>query len=219
MLITNGSKIVTIPSNMGDLEDIQKTLKSRAKDRLGIKSKFPIIEDKFPYIESDISFEDLKQVCSPDIDVQFRAIGPEKVQLPTTRMKDIKHVFSPEEKQVIADNLCNIMYEKEKLEAEAKSVAKDYKTRIDVMETSMSDLGLKHRQGYEQQSVECNLHLDFENKTRIYTDLNSTDVLSVEPLEPSDYQLKLDFGKNGEFEAIATDDTTGDDQSYPGNEE
>lgn len=197
MLVTNGTKIVTIPSDAAELENMASTLKKRAKDVLGIKAKFEVVDKPFMHITSEIEFEDLKKICFPDIDVQFRAIGSESVQMPTTTIKDIKHTYTAEEKQVLADNFVNIQYEKEALEREAKESAKGYKAQIDKMEGQISDLAAKHRQGYETQSQECNLHLNFETGMRVYTALNSNEILATEPMEPKDYQMRIEF-KDGE---------------------
>jgi len=204
MLVTNGKKILLFPQNEEEMQKTAEMLRKKAKDIMGVaKAKFPIIDGPpYTYIENSngFTFAELKTMCGFDVDIQFRAIGPETVQMPDTRMKDIKHTYSPEEKQVIADNLVNTMYDKEKLEAEAKAIAKDYKSRIDQMETQMSDLGLKHRQGYEMKTKECHVHFDFENNVKIYTDKETEEVYATEPMEPKDYQTKLEFGSDGTFE-------------------
>jgi len=202
MLVTNGKRIVLLPRDEAELEKVAATLKKRAKDVLGVKNaKFAIVEDPFPHIvnENEFTFAELKQLCVPDIDLQFRAIGNERVQLPDTKMKDIKHVYSPDEKMQIADDFCNAQYEKETVEAEAKAEAKKFKQQIDKFETQISDLSTKHRQGYEMQNVECHLHLDFENEVRVYTDKETGDILSTEPLLPTDRQMRIEF-KEGQFE-------------------
>lgn len=207
MLVTNGKKIIAFPAQ--DLEELSLMLKKRAKDVLGIKAKFAVKSEPYEHIENEIEFDELKKITFPDIDVQFRAIGDEKVQMPQTVIKDIKHTYAPEEKQLLADSFVNIQYEKEQVEKEAKEVAKGYKQKIDQMENQISDLASKHRQGYEIISLECNLHLDFENKNRVYTELDSKELLSVEPLEPKDYQMKMDF-KDGGFDFQADEDVKGE---------
>jgi len=206
MLVTNGKRIVVIP-NTGETEEIQKKLKQRAKDNLGSKAKFTIKEDPYEYMECDVTFEELKKIAYPDMDVQFRALGAESVMKPETVIRDIKHVYDQGEKEVIANELCNIQYDKEQKEAEAKAEAKKFKNDIDKMETKISDLASRHRQGYEMKSTECNLHLDFENGNRVYTDLDSKETLHIEPLRPEDYQLKLDFN-DGVFEAVEVVEAT-----------
>lgn len=202
MLVTNGKKIVLLPHDSERMQQIAKDLKSKAKDVLGIKSaKFSMHEEPYPHLinEEDLSFQDIKKLCFGVIDVQFRAIGNESIQMPETKMKDIKHIFSPEEKANIAESFCNEQYELEKVTAEAKAVAKNYKSTIDAHAGSIAELSAKHRQGYEIRNTECHLHLDFETNVRIYTDVETGDVLHTEPMEPVDRQMRIEF-KNGEFE-------------------
>lgn len=202
MLVTNGKKIVLLPHNSERMQEIAKELKSKAKDVLGIKSaKFSMHEEPYPHLinEEDLSFQDLKKLCFGSIDIQFRAIGNESVQMPETKMKDIKHVFSPEEKANLAESFCNEQYELEKVTAEAKAVAKQYKQTIDAHAASIAESSTKHRQGYEIRNVECHLHLDFETNVRVYTDVETGDVLHTEAMEPGDRQMRIEF-KNGEFE-------------------
>lgn len=210
MLVTNGKKIVSFPKNDEELESTSKLLKKRAKDVLGISAKFEIKTDEhYSYISNDkeLSFQDLKQLCIPDIDIQFRAIGNESVQLPETKMKDIKHTFSQEEKMQIADEFCNAQYDKEIEEAEAKAVAKQFKSKIDALETKISELSTKHRQGYEMRNVETLLHLDFESNTRVYTDKETGDVLFTENMQPQDKQMRISFNQTA-------DETIEDDNGF-----
>lgn len=209
MLITNGKKIVTLPHDPDKLQEIADTLKKRAKDNLGLKGvKFELQTEPFPHLLNvkELSFEELQAICKPDMDIQFRAIGDERVQLPAKKIKDIKHTFNDEEKMKIADNLCDTQFEKEKVEAEKKDVVKQYSQRIEGMETSISELANKHRQGYEIRTETVFLHLDFENKVRVYTHVETGAILHQEPLEAIDYQMRIEWKEN-EFAEVAADDS------------
>ena len=203
MLVTNGQKIVTIPHNEEELERISKLLVKRAKDVLGIsKVKFKVQTEPFPHIsnESELTIAQLKQMGTPDMDIQFRAIGKEKIQHPEIKMMDIKHTFSDEEKAKIADDLCNTMYEIEQEEAAKKSVMDDFKQKIGSLETKSKTLADKHRSGFEIRTMECNLHLDFEKGVRIYTAKDTDEMVHTEPMEPKDYQMKIEFtGDNFDY--------------------
>lgn len=211
MLVSNGKKLLQFPQVEAEkLEETAKLLKKRAKDVLGINAKFPIKEDPFPHIinQDELEWKELKQICMPDLDLQFRAIGPEKVQMPETRHKDIKYQFTLEEKNQIADQFCNAQYDKEKEEAEAKRIAKEFKQAIDALEAQISELSMKHRQGYEMRTIECNLHLDFENGVRIYTDINSEEIMHTGPMTIEDKQLKIEFGDAVDFDkAVPANDS------------
>jgi len=142
MLITNGKKLVVPNNDIARLEELAKTLKGRAKDVLGVaKAKFTLQEEPFPHLinENEFSFAELKQMCLPDIDLQFRAIGNERVQMPDKKMKDIRHTFTPEEKAQIADQFCDLQSEKEKTEGVNKLLFySSLKAKITANETKAS---------------------------------------------------------------------------------
>lgn len=203
MLVTNGKKITNFPTNADELEKMGAELKKRAKDVLGVKIKFEFKDEPFPYLELDekthLTYQELRQLCVPDIDLQLRGFGNERIQMPETKTKDIKYVFTDDEKRDLADKFCNAQYDLEQVSQEAKSVAKTYKSKIDNLETEISELSAKHRQGYEIRTIETNLHLDFESNLRIYTDKETGDIVHQEPLEAKDKQLKIEF-VNGQLD-------------------
>lgn len=203
-IFTNGKRIVIAANNdPATYEEVAKNLKVRAKDVLARKAKFAISEEPMLHIENvdEINFNDLKTMCLPDIAVEFRAFGSEKVMLPEEKTKDIRHDFTAEEKVQMASKLCDTQAEKEKEEAEKKSVMQGYKERIETMENTITELAGKYRQGYEWQTRRTNLHLDFETGNRIYTDLETGEILHSEPLERKDFQMKLEFGEQGAIQA------------------
>lgn len=203
MLVTNGNKILLFPQDLDKLNQLCVDLKKRAKDVLSVgKAKFEVKEDEnnhYMYIANiqGFTYEELRQICMPDLDLKFRAIGTERVQMPTTKLKTIRHQFTEEEKAKLADELCDKQYDKEKLEDEKKATNKKFAQEIEVLENIISGNAKLHRQGYELQEREANLHLDFENKCRVYTDVNNDDVLLTEPMEPQDFQMQIEFGDDG----------------------
>jgi hypothetical protein len=196
MLLSNGKKIILRPQT--DIEDVAKvaqTLKKRAKDFIGKNATFSVHEEPFQHIsnDSDLEWNELKQLCIPDMEIQFRAIGNDKVRMPEARLKEVKFKFTLEEKNEIAIKFCNAQFEKEQLEAEAKEVAKEFKTKINEYEQAISELSTKYREGSEYRTIECDVHLDFEGGVKIYTDIASGEVVHSEPLTIEDQQLKIEF--------------------------
>ncbi len=220
MLITNGKKIVLLPDNPEQLNELAKDLKKRAKDVLSKKAKFEVKEDengKFTYIENtdEFTFDELRQICLPDLDLKFRAIGVERVQMPTKKLKTIRHEFTHEEKEQIADLICNTQQEKEKLEDEKKAANKHFSSQIEKLEGTISNNAKMHRQGYELQDKECYLHLDFETKARIYTDIETGDILHSEAMVSEDFQMMINFGEDGlEEPAQGTADDKEEDDPF-----
>ena len=208
-IFTNGSKIVIAQNNdPATHEELAKNLKVRAKDVLAKKAKFSIGEEPMLHIANvdGLSFEDLKMMCQPDIAVEFRAFGNEKVMLPSETNKDIKHEFSAEEKASIASKMADAQLEKEKTEAEKKAANAGFKEALDTVENSIIELAGKYRQGYEWQTMRCHQHFDFETGNKIFTDIDSGEILHSQPLEKKDFQLRLEFGKMGAIEAPAEDE-------------
>lgn len=202
MLVTNGKKIVLLPYDETKLQDIAKTLSKRAKDVLGLnKVKFEFFNSPYPYLENtkEFSFDELKKLCVPDMDIQFRALGPEKVQLPSVKIKDIRHEFTVDEKTLLATTICEAQADKEKTETAKALANKGYKEQLDSLEATISESSKKYREGYEIQSREVHLHLDFENKVRVYTDKDTGAILHTEELQPQDYQTKLELKESGEL--------------------
>jgi len=195
MLITNGKKIVSLDMKRDDFIQVIEEVTENARELLGNPEiEFSAVE--LPYFHflnaSNLLFTELKEACGDTVDIQFRAIGDESVQLPGSRVKTVKHYFSPDEKREIADELCLSQEQKEELEEEKKAEVKRFKDKLDALENNMSNLARKHRMGYEERDKNCFVILDFVERVKSYIDKSTYEVVHTEELAPEDFQMRID---------------------------
>ena len=195
MLITNQKIIVASGITEAIFKEIITEMTDNAQQLYRNKDiKFPFVLDPYPHClnESQLLFTELKEACGDGIDLQFRAIGDESVQLPGARTKTVKHVYSVDEKQVIADDICRSQLEKESLEDEKKQSNKSYNSKLEKIESLISKLASDHRVGSEDRDKECYVIYNFEEKVKNYIDTTSGELVHVENLVDSDYQMRID---------------------------
>jgi hypothetical protein len=199
MLVTNRIRIVSFPFDPAKLETIADTLTKRAKDHLSKKIKLPVIQGEiYPYIEnvSKLTFDELVLICKPDIEIKFRAFDNERVTLPTKKIREVKHVYDEIELAKNAADTANKLKEKDDVESEKKAAMNDFKERIESLDIAISENGSRYRQGYEMQSIEVETHLDFEHKIKVYTRVGNGEIVDQEQLDPTDYQMRMEFKKD-----------------------
>lgn len=200
MILTNGKIIVDANKDIAYLTEVMDIMKERATDKLTIELDVELIEEdeerKYPYIKlnSVIEFHNLQKICEPDIEIQYRAMGNETIQMPEDYVKDFDYHFTPEEMAGIASKMAENISEKEMLEEEKKASAKAYATKIDGVEKIIKNNGRLYREGYQVNTYNCSLHLDFEEKKRIWTDKETGTIIHTEELKPEDYS-KMVFGE------------------------
>lgn len=195
LLITNGKLIVNPAMHIDELEEAIKVITENAKNDGIKKPLFKKIDIPFVCFEnkSEIDFFKLKQYCPEYVDLQFKAIGKESVTLPITKMKEIKHVYSPEELDKIAEGFAQKQQEKENLEDEKKQVNKQFADNITIHETEISELANKYRLRYEIQSKTCRVILDFKEGNKYFIDPNTNELLHTEKLTPEDQRSLFDL--------------------------
>ena len=74
----------------------------------------------------------------------------------------LKCILTEEDKRTLADELANKQAELENLENEKKAVAKDYASRIELTQATISTSSNTYRQGWEVREVECSEIMDYE---------------------------------------------------------
>lgn len=195
LLITNGKLIVNPAMHVEELDEVIKVIKENAKNDGIKKPTFKKLEEPFTCYEnvSGIEFFKLKQYCPDYVDIQFKAIGKESVTLPVTKMKDIKHIYTPEELNDIAEDFAMKQKEKEDLEETKKQVAKRYSDDIATHEAEISELANKYRLRYEIQSRDCRVILDFKDGQKYFVDPESEELLHTEKLTTEDQRSLFDL--------------------------
>ncbi len=129
----------------------------------------------------------------------------------TTRANG-RYVFSEKEKKEIALKLANRQMDKGIVEDEKKSVMSQYKDRIDRIVMDINKMSRNLIDGYEHRDFECHVDIDWAKNMKFYVAVESGKIVAERPLDPSDYQLKIDFKKpeNKEKEKPTNEDNRPD---------
>lgn len=196
VIFTNGRLIISPVPNFEAFEEAIKEAQERAREQIGNKKiVFKALKEPFDCFENSnkLSFQQLKE-CMPEyVEFSFKAIGRESVTLPAKQMKDIKHIYTPEEKETIAEDICELQNQKELLIEEKKEVTKSFSAKIESKETALSENSKKYRQGYEWQTKECSITLDFIEKQKHFSDSVTGVLLHTEPLTAEDQRSLFDM--------------------------
>lgn len=195
LLITNGKLIVNPAMHIEELDEVIAVIKENAKNDGIKKPVFKKLKEPFDCYEnsSHIDFFKIKQYCPEYVDIQFKAIGKESVTLPSTKVKDIKHIYTTEELDHIAEEFAMMQKEKEDLEESKKQISKKYSDDISNHETQISDLAHKYRLRYEIQSKDCNVILNFKESLKYYVDPETEELLHTEKLTTEDQRSLFDL--------------------------
>lgn len=196
MLYTNGKLIVIANNNLDELDQYIAKMQKRARELNGNKKiKFSFNESPFPHytVTPELSYDQLKEAAEGVVELNFRALGNEIITLPGRKRKEIKHHYSPEEKNKIAEEFTELQYDKEQTEEEKKTVNKQYADKISVMEQRISHLSSLHRQGYEIRNEEVLEQLDFANGMKYFVNPDTNEVLHSQELSRSDYQMRMEY--------------------------
>lgn len=194
MLITNGKILIDASGDLQQLDETIELLTKRAKEQ-GNQLHFDAQSEPIPaYIMPvGLTYDELRELCLPNIDIHFRIIGDEQTAHPVLKRRDIKHIFSPEEKEDLANNLAQREKDKEDLTEEKKSVVKDYNGKIDFIAADISTIASKYREGYEYRNIDVVVIYDFETKQKLYAHPETNEVLDSEAMKAEDYQLRFNL--------------------------
>lgn len=199
-IITNKKRLVVSPFNAEVLNELAKTLTENAVTLLNLKPEeaiFTVVEaELYPYIEnvSDLTFEELQTISKPSHEVKMRAFeNAETISLPKKQTKTYTHELTREEKEKLADQMCDDLEAKDNIEDEKKAANDDFNKRIKDLDARISLNGAAHKSGTEERTVSVTVELDFDKKKKYYRKEGETDILLTEPLDDFDYQMKLDL--------------------------
>ena len=192
-LFSNG-KILMAPAGT-ELDEVISKLVENAKENYSKEIVFDFAKEPFPHyiIPTDVSFDEIREFCYPDITLEFKVVGNEVTEYHSNQLKEIKYTFTPEEKLELADRLCEFEKMREEQEETKKAETKRLADIVKNTETNISIIASKYREGYEWRNVDTILAFDFANKQRIYMDPGTHVVLHVEELKAEDYQLQLNL--------------------------
>jgi len=198
MIVTNLKIILGTEIPEKDMKALMKRLSDKAKKEIEsvTGNAFPVVKEPWLHFENkfNILFPELKELFrSEDMEIVFRAIGDEVVQVPGFSHKLVKVMMTPEVKDQIAESMCQQQERKDEVEDDKKSHAKKCGIELDSIEKAMAELVQRYRRGYDEKEVKCVVQFDFENKVKNFLNDQTGEVVASEEMQPSDYQLKIDY--------------------------
>ncbi len=102
-----------------------------------------------------------------------------------------KYIFTDVEKIEKGIELTEEMSNLQVLEAQLKYETKEYKSKIESVQSKIAVLKEKVSNGFEFRKYMCDVVLDFENRKRLYRRVDNGEIIKESPLEAEDYQLKM----------------------------
>lgn len=104
-----------------------------------------------------------------------------------------KYHFTDSEKASLSMQLANKQIDKRIIEDEKKSVMSDYKDRIDRFNFEINKFSRSIVDGYEMRDFECLIEKDYDAHLKRFKDIHSGRIIDERPLDPSDYQHKMEM--------------------------
>ena len=198
MIVTNSKIIIGTDWPEKDFKALMKRLSEKAKKEIEAVTgvAFPIVKEPYLHAENkfSIQFAELQQLfMSEDYKLEFRAIGNEIVQVPGNAYKEVQVPLNPEQKEDIATAMCKTQEDKDEVEADKKEHNKQCAAKLESLENRMSELVSRFRKGYDEKNIKCVMMLDFEQGIKNFVSEESGEVIASEAMQPSDYQMKLDY--------------------------
>ena len=104
----------------------------------------------------------------------------------------IKHIFTDDEKKEIAMEMAQKVSELQSAEDDKKAVMSDFKSRIDLFQANVNSAATKLNNGYEMQTVKCEIIPDWNKKIWQYFRVDNEMLVKEKPMSTDDLQMKLD---------------------------
>lgn len=111
----------------------------------------------------------------------------------------VKHVFAPDDRLKITEQMLNAMASVTSLELEQQAVKDSYKSKLSEAESRVNTLASSLRAGFEMRTKDCNVRFLPDKKKEI-TVLETGELVAVEDMTPDDLQMEL-LQAESEFEA------------------
>lgn len=102
-----------------------------------------------------------------------------------------KYVFDESEKKEIAIEMARKISEQEQLEKDAKSIASEFKAKIDGTKASISGAAIKLNNGYEMRTIKCEVEYDFDKRVIRYVRTDNGEVAKTKNMTSDDLQMRV----------------------------
>ena len=116
----------------------------------------------------------------------------QKEELSTVKIR-AKYRFTEQEKVEIAQRLAHKNLEQREVDEERKSMMSNFKDKIDAIKAEISQLSNNLSTGTDYREFTCTVKMDFKKKVKRFRDVYSHKIVDVRPLDPGDYQMRLNL--------------------------
>lgn len=116
---------------------------------------------------------------------------PSVVETSERRVIQDKHVFTEEEKQVVAKRLTDRLCDLTQVEEEKKSVMANYTDKVKAHKLEIGKLARQHRDGYELVDCDCVVIYDYKKREVRFKNVNTKKIVETRPFGPGDDQRRL----------------------------
>ncbi|MAX80328.1 MAG: hypothetical protein CL843_09150 [Crocinitomicaceae bacterium] len=196
-IVTNGKVIVAPDITIIEFKEIiEEVLNPNLQEFTGKDEiYFTYVEEPFPCytIPEGITYNDLIEIIGREYSLKYRAINQDDFLLEGTRPKEYNHTLTIDELKGIADQMCEQIDQKDKLEIEKKLISKRLGDQITELDSNIHDLSVKHRMGFETRESNCKVRLNFKDGMKYYYDAESDELITSEELTSDDFQLRIDY--------------------------
>ncbi|KKN12369.1 hypothetical protein LCGC14_1017090 [marine sediment metagenome] len=103
----------------------------------------------------------------------------------------VKHVFSSEEKRVIAEDLALKVAELKQKEDDKKAIMSDLKSKIDGLTAMLNVAAVKLNNGYEMITVKCEFVPDWKAKIWIVNRTDNGEFVKERKMTSDETQMRL----------------------------
>ena len=105
--------------------------------------------------------------------------------------ESVKHVFTEEEKREIASEMARQVSIRENFEDEKKALTSEFNSKIDGAKAQINSAAQKINNGYEYQTVKCQVIRDFESRMVQFFRVDTGELAKERPMTGDELQMKL----------------------------
>lgn len=195
LVITNGRVLVDPAMNaekMGEfIEDLAINFNELYESEIEFKKVTkPFLMYEIPEIEG----RNLLDALPPETRIEYMAIGKDdEVTLPNARVQNIKHHYSVEELQNLADKMCDDLEEISQLEQSKKAHAKRLGEEINTISIDLLNQAQMHRQGFQMKDIRVYVNMNFKERMKYYISVADGTLVHSEPMDEKDQRTLFDI--------------------------
>lgn len=114
-----------------------------------------------------------------------------------TERKQVKHVFTREEKEALSHDLVNELARSQSIELELTQVKSNYKAKIDESAAKIGTLTQHLQSGFEFRTEELEVQYFPKQKLKRYYRPDCSEFVIEEEMSPADFQMELKESTRG----------------------